>query len=200
MCICLGPWKEHNEAENIFHCSWLCKFRGGSCRGFFCLGEGVALWSRVVIFLVKIYVLEIPQEHLQPSDSNSLFFLEEFSLNPTAIKGLVLNKDWRLRLCEEVLQRNSLFLTSEVLLHTPASQDCGLFPLLTWIPGALGTHLALQSPQRKQEPSSATGSHTIARCLWIGEGGWKWTLALKEQPLLHWLVASKNNPLQSKPS
>lgn len=45
------------------------------------------------ILLVKIYVPEIPQEHLQPSDSNSLFFLEEFSLNPTAIKGSVLNKD-----------------------------------------------------------------------------------------------------------
>lgn len=65
----------------------------------FGLGEGAALWSRVGIFLVKIYVLEIPQEHLQPSDSNGLFFLEEFSLNPTAIKGSVLNKDWRLRLC-----------------------------------------------------------------------------------------------------
>lgn len=45
------------------------------------------------IFLVEIYVLEIPQEHLQPSDSNILSFLEEFSLNPIAIKGSVLNKD-----------------------------------------------------------------------------------------------------------
>lgn len=55
--------------------------------------EGVELGSRVGIFLVEIYVLEIPQEHLQPSDSNILSFLEEFSLNPIAIKGSVLNKD-----------------------------------------------------------------------------------------------------------
>lgn len=37
--------------------------------GFFSLGEGVA-----GIFLVKMYVQEIPQERLQPSDSNTLFF------------------------------------------------------------------------------------------------------------------------------
>lgn len=64
---------------------------------------GVALGSGVGIFLVKIYVQEIPQEHLQPSDSNTLFFLEEFSLNPIAIKGSFLNKDWRLTLWKGVL-------------------------------------------------------------------------------------------------
>jgi len=58
----------------------------------------------------------------------------------------------------------------------------------------------MQSPQRKQESFSVSGSHTIARCLWMGEGGWKWLLTLNEQPLLCWLVARKNNPLQSKPS
>jgi len=56
----------------------------------------------VDIFLVKIHAQEIPQEHLQPSDSKTLFFLEEFSLNPIAIKGSFLN-DWRFRLWKEML-------------------------------------------------------------------------------------------------
>jgi len=43
----------------------------------------------------KICIQEIPQENSQSSDNYTLFFLKEFSLNPTAIKGLFLNKDWR---------------------------------------------------------------------------------------------------------
>lgn len=59
------------------------------------------MWGH--IFLVKIYVQEIPQEHLQPNDSNTLFFLEEFSFNPIAIKSSYLNKDGRLHLWKEIL-------------------------------------------------------------------------------------------------
>lgn len=92
----------------------------------------------VSIFLIEIYVQEIPQERLQPSDSHTIFFLEEFSLNPIAIKGSFLNKDWRPRLWKKVRQRNSLFFTSQTLPHTPASHYCCLFPLLIWIPVALG--------------------------------------------------------------
>lgn len=44
-------------------------------------------------YISFLYVQGVPQEHLQPSDSKILFFLEEFSLNPIAIKSSFVSKD-----------------------------------------------------------------------------------------------------------
>lgn len=102
--------------------------------------------------MVKIYELETPQEHLEPSDSNSLFLLQEFSLDPTAMKGSALNKDWRLGLC----------FHAGIVCSSAQKCSCTAQPTKAVLCdlGTAGTQLGCAEPRESRTPQCCRGTHS----------------------------------------